>query len=425
MSKKYRYYLNIGSNLGDTTGNIKRAEQELDQAFGLTLRSDTVRSAPWGFESDHEFLNVGVAVDSDLEPPEMLRRLKEIEKALCPSAHRNADGTYRDRETDLDIMTLRNIHEAKDMEWHTPDLTIPHRHLQDRPFFLEPLQELRTQPTVVLKGGRVLVRKAFLGEENSRGNTVEFPQQDSTSGLPQRLSSLPTAEEVAALEAVSPRFRFPRLNGFETLPRAEAPEGFEWMGIRESWQVLGETGWEGVSRIAELLTWDCETRFCGRCGKPMERQTEISKRCPDCGVERFPKLSPAVLVLVTRGEEALLVHGAGMRPKMHALVAGFVETGETLEECCHREVAEETGMEIEGLEYFGSQPWPFPGQLMVGFRCRWKSGQPRWADGELTSGGFMTRQEVRSRERSGEIALPSQPSLSRRLIDAWLNPSPL
>ena len=118
------------------------------------------------------------------------------------------------------------------------------------------------------------------------------------------------------------------------------------------------------------------------------------------------------MVLVTKGEEALLVHAANFKRPFHALVAGFVEAGETLEECVAREVREETTLEIEDIRYFGSQSWPFPHQLMLGFTARWREGEVRFADGELTSGGFFRRDALPD--------LPTPPSLSRAIIDAWI-----
>ena len=134
--------------------------------------------------------------------------------------------------------------------------------------------------------------------------------------------------------------------------------------------------------------------------------------CPSCGREYFPQLSPAVVVLVTKGEEALLVHAANFKRPFHALVAGFVETGETLEECVAREVREETTLEIEDIRYFGSQSWPFPHQLMLGFTARWREGEVRFADGELTSGGFFRRDALPE--------LPPPASLGGAIIDAWI-----
>ena len=148
----------------------------------------------------------------------------------------------------------------------------------------------------------------------------------------------------------------------------------------------------------------------------MKEATDISLKCEACGREIWPQLSPAMVVLVTRhgGEEALLVHAANFKhPDVHALVAGFVETGESLEECVAREVKEETSIEVRNIRYVGSQSWPFPGQMMVGFTAEYESGEISLSDGELTSAGWFTR--------DSHPRLPSQPSLSRRIIDLWLN----
>ena len=147
----------------------------------------------------------------------------------------------------------------------------------------------------------------------------------------------------------------------------------------------------------------------------MVEASDISLKCERCGREIWPQLSPAMVVLVTRnrGEEALLVHAANFRnPDVHALVAGFVETGETLEQCVAREIREETALEVSDIRYVGSQSWPFPGQMMVGFVAEYKSGEIRLSDGELTSAGWFTREN--------HPPLPSQPSLSRRIIDLWI-----
>lgn len=201
------------------------------------------------------------------------------------------------------------------------------------------------------------------------------------------------------------------LNGNEFATRAE---GAQWVELREAWQQLGDEKWSHAAKAQELINFRAANRFCSCCGAAMEEASEISLKCSGCGREIWPQLSPAVLVLVTRndGEEALLVHAANFRRKdMYALVAGFVETGETLEECVAREVKEETSLEIEDIRYFGSQSWPFPGQLMVGFTARYKKGEPTAADGELTSLGWFSRENL--------PPLPTLPSLSRKIIDAW------
>lgn len=196
---------------------------------------------------------------------------------------------------------------------------------------------------------------------------------------------------------------------------AASEEGAEWVGLREAWSRLGDEKWQLAARAQELANFRLAHRFCGWCGGHMADATEISLKCCDCSREIWPQLSPAMVVLVTRnnGEEALLVHAANFKhPDVHALVAGFVETGESLEQCVAREVKEETSLKVKDIRYVGSQSWPFPGQMMVGFMAEYESGDIRLSDGELTSAGWFTREN--------HPPLPSQPSLSRRIIDLWL-----
>lgn len=189
----------------------------------------------------------------------------------------------------------------------------------------------------------------------------------------------------------------------------------EWVELRAAWQRLGDEKWYRAARAMELFNFRRLHRFCGICGSRMEKSTDISLKCKGCGNEIWPQLSPAMVVLVTRegGHEALLVHAANFRNHdVHALVAGFVETGESLEQCVAREVWEETSLEVANIRYVGSQSWPFPGQLMTGFTAEYISGELKLADGELTSAGWFTR--------DNHPPLPSPPSLSRKIIDLWL-----
>lgn len=203
---------------------------------------------------------------------------------------------------------------------------------------------------------------------------------------------------------------------------AQNEDEAEWVELRASWERLGDRKWQKAVRKQELCNFQSSHKFCGVCGSEMEIASEISLKCSSCRREIWPQLSPAMVVLVTRnnGEEALLVHAANFKHHdVHALVAGFVETGETLEECVAREVKEETGIEVSNICYVGSQSWPFPGQLMVGFTAEYVSGEIILADGELTSAGWFSREN--------HPPIPAQPSLSRRIIDLWLDcqlPSP-
>lgn len=223
---------------------------------------------------------------------------------------------------------------------------------------------------------------------------------------------LPTEHEVKVCAGVE-TFSF---DGYmaSSIEEAEVPHDreLERRGLRESWGMMPEEHYRAASKGIELLNWSGAERYCGKDGTLLVRATEISKRCPECGREYFPRLNPAIVVLVKRGEEALLVHASTLRRDVMALVAGFVETGESLEECVAREVMEETSLEIEDIRYYGSQSWPFPHQLMIGFTARYKAGKIRFADGELTSGSFFTRE--------APPVIPTMPSLTRIMIDAWI-----
>ena len=145
----------------------------------------------------------------------------------------------------------------------------------------------------------------------------------------------------------------------------------------------------------------------------MEWASAISKRCTRCGEELWPKLSTAIIVLVRRGEEALLVKAKNFRRDYYGLVAGFVETGETLEECVAREVMEETGLRVANIRYFASQPWPYPMGLMIGFQADYVEGDIALRDGELRDAAFFTRDTI--------PAIPGKMSMARMLIDNWLD----
>lgn len=131
------YYINIGSNLGNRLMNLTRAVSAIEKRFGWFELSHHIESEPWGFNSKNKFLNVGMAFISGLQPLEVLHILQEVEASINPSSHRNADGSYKDRVIDIDIMAVDGV------EMSTPELTLPHPHLEERPFFLEPYNELK------------------------------------------------------------------------------------------------------------------------------------------------------------------------------------------------------------------------------------------------------------------------------------------
>lgn len=189
---------------------------------------------------------------------------------------------------------------------------------------------------------------------------------------------------------------------------------YEMCPLRQSYYKLPTELYLKAGKCQELLYWDHNTKFCGVCGGTMRMHTDISKRCEHCGKEVWPQLATAIIVLIHKGaDEVLLVHAKNFRSDFFGLVAGFVETGETLEEAVHREVMEETGLRIKNLRYFGSQPWPYPCGLMVGFNADYAGGHLHLQRSELSQGAWFHRHHL--------PPIPEKLSIARQLIDAWLS----
>ena len=175
----------------------------------------------------------------------------------------------------------------------------------------------------------------------------------------------------------------------------------------------GEVEWLVAGRAVQLVEWARTHRFCGRCGTPTQQQPgERAMKCPACGLLAFPRLAPAMITLVTRDDRALLAHGVNFRAATYSCLAGFVEPGESLEGAVVREVREEVGVEVDEVQYWGSQPWPFPHSLMVGFTAKWKSGEIDIDPTEIVDARWFSRDEV--------PAIPPPISIARKLIDSWL-----
>ena len=191
------------------------------------------------------------------------------------------------------------------------------------------------------------------------------------------------------------------------------PDGYEFSDLRALHGALGERRWALAGRAVQLVEWDHTHVFCGRCATPTEPAPgERARRCPACGLLAFPRLAPAVITLVTRGDEALLAQGANFGVPMYSCIAGFVEPGETLEEAVAREIGEEVGVEIDAISYQHSQPWPFPHSLMIGFRAEWKEGDIRIDGVEIADAGWFRFDEL--------PMIPPGISIARRLIDGWI-----
>jgi NAD+ diphosphatase len=179
-----------------------------------------------------------------------------------------------------------------------------------------------------------------------------------------------------------------------------------------------ETEWLIAGRAVQLAEWARTHRFCGRCGTATESQgSDRSMKCPACGLLAYPRLAPAMITLVTKGaagpdQVALLARGVQFRAPMYSCLAGFVEPGESLEAAVIREVREEVGLTIGRVTYRGSQPWPFPHSLMIGFRAEWAGGEIDCDPAEIMDAQWYTRDELPN--------IPPRISIARKLIDEWV-----
>ena len=191
------------------------------------------------------------------------------------------------------------------------------------------------------------------------------------------------------------------------------PTGMSFEGLRQVYGRLDEALFWIAARAVQIIDWDRTHRFCGRCGIELKmKTTERAKECPQCGLLHFPRLAPAIIVLVERGNELLLARSRHFLPGMYSVLAGFVEPGESLEEAVVREVKEEVGMDVKDIKYFGSQPWPFPHSLMIGFTATYAGGQISLDDSEIEEAGWFTADNL--------PRIPSKISIARKLIDGFL-----
>ncbi len=203
------------------------------------------------------------------------------------------------------------------------------------------------------------------------------------------------------------------LVSLELADDAEAPDGMAFRGLRDLFSDLAEDFSRIAMHAVQIVAWDRDHQICGRCGTRAEdHATERSKLCPSCGLIHYPRLSPAVIVLVEHGERVLLGRSAHFPPGMYSTLAGFVEPGESLEQAIVREIREEVGVTIDNPRYFGSQPWPFPNSLMIGFRADYAGGEIVVDPQELEAAAWFSLDDLPK--------IPTRISIARALIDAWI-----
>jgi NAD+ diphosphatase len=191
------------------------------------------------------------------------------------------------------------------------------------------------------------------------------------------------------------------------------PVGLEKTGLRGLFGRMEDDLFWIAARAVQIVDWDRTHQFCGRCGTPTRlKETERARECPACGLANFPRLAPAVIVAIERGDEILLERSHRLPPGMYSVVAGFVEPGETLEEAAVREIREEVGLEVSNLRYFASQPWPFPHSLMIAFTAQYAGGEICIEPEEIEAAGWFRFDNM--------PPIPGPLSVARRLIDNYL-----
>jgi NAD+ diphosphatase len=274
----------------------------------------------------------------------------------------------------------------------------------------------RERPRYALRGAELLVRAgaAFAARGAAEPDAAPEAASDTAPWL-----ALSCADEVC--EGAVDRFSLPISVGSQggaaaggevlSFPKdAPAPLGWEWRPLRAAILGLPEEAWLPAARAMAYANWRAAARYCGRCGAPnLDIPGGEGRRCGACGALSFPRLSPAVLVVARKGDTLLLARNAQNATGFWSLVAGFVEPGETFEDCVRRELMEEVGIEAEVGAYAGSQPWPFPDQLMLGFEANWVAGELKPDGEEIAEAGWFGPED--------HPPIPNPGSLSRRLID--------
>jgi NAD+ diphosphatase len=196
----------------------------------------------------------------------------------------------------------------------------------------------------------------------------------------------------------------------EIYPEAPIPEGMQLVSLRSLYGALDQDVYLLAGKAYQIVSWDQTNQFCGRCGSETDYQPgERAKICPKCGLISYPRICPAVITAVLKEDKILLAHAKGFQGNMYSLIAGFLESGETLEECVQRELMEEVKIKVKNIKYFGSQPWPYPNSMMIGFIAEYDSGEITVDGEEIADAGWYDKDNLPE--------LPSEMSIAREIIE--------
>ncbi len=189
--------------------------------------------------------------------------------------------------------------------------------------------------------------------------------------------------------------------------------GYQWISLRNLLECLPEAEFQKAGRALQVLRWHFDHQFCGRCGKPtVQHSQDLAKSCVSCAIDVYPRLSPCIITLITRGDECLLAWHTRSTQEKYSCLAGFIEMGESPEQTLRREVMEEVGLHVDNIRYVASQPWPFPGQLMLGYFADYAGGDIHIDQQEILYANWFKYDQLPK--------IPSANTISGCLINAFV-----
>lgn len=235
-----------------------------------------------------------------------------------------------------------------------------------------------------------------------KNNQVAIPNQEDITGL-----SIQVVRKIQISGENVPCYTAE----FNQAPEA-LPDGFVYMNLRKLFYKTDERVFGIAGRAYQILHWARTHQYCGRCGSLIINKGtgEPAKICPNCGLTSYPRISPAVIVAIVKDEQLLLASNKNFPTSFYSVLAGFVEPGETLETCVQREIKEEVGIAVKNITYFGSQPWPFPDSLMIGFTAEYAGGEITVDNTELATADWFARSQLPDN-------VPDNKTIAGRLIE--------
>jgi len=236
-------------------------------------------------------------------------------------------------------------------------------------------------------------------------NSYEIPAREDIEALADIKLSLAAAQYIGSFDN----------NAYyaANISTQNIPQCFLFKNIRQVLATLASDQFALVLRAFHILTWIEKNKYCGCCGAALNiSKNELTLNCSSCHNIIYPRISPAIIVAVTKDNKLLLARAKNFKTTMYSVLAGFVEPGETLEECISRELNEEVGIEVTNIRYFGSQAWPFPDSLMIAFTAQWAKGDIIIDNNEIIEAGWFSANQLPK--------IPEPISISRQLIDSFV-----